>query len=190
MGTKGDNNRQRIVSAADKLFYVRGYNQTSFRDISEQTGIPRGNFYYYFKSKDDILDAVVDARVKTYRNLLEQCMQESNDPRGRLLAFADLLGVHEDKVMEVGCPIGSLVTELAKDADELHKKSLEVFELMRSWLNQQFSELGIQNPNERAMDMLSRMQGVTVIGSAFKDREFMRRNMNEIKSWINSLALS
>ena len=48
MGTKGEGNRQRIIEAADNLFYRRGYNQTSFQDISDATGIPRGNFYYYF----------------------------------------------------------------------------------------------------------------------------------------------
>ena len=41
MGTKGEGNRQRIIEAADGLFYRRGYNQTSFQDISEATGIPR-----------------------------------------------------------------------------------------------------------------------------------------------------
>ena len=44
MGTKGTTNRQRIVEAADRLFYVRGYNQTSFSDISDATGLPRGNY--------------------------------------------------------------------------------------------------------------------------------------------------
>ena len=49
MGTKGENNRTRIIEAADQLFYKHGYNQTSFSDIADITGIPRGNFYYYFK---------------------------------------------------------------------------------------------------------------------------------------------
>lgn len=51
MGRKGENNRQRIIDAAENLFYRRGYNQTSFQDISDATDIPRGNFYYYYKTK-------------------------------------------------------------------------------------------------------------------------------------------
>ena len=73
MGTKGDNNRTRIIEAADQLFYQRGYNQTSFSDIADITGIPRGNFYYYFKTKDEILAAVVDARVAQYQEALTDC---------------------------------------------------------------------------------------------------------------------
>ena len=59
MGTKGDGNRQRIIDAADSLFYRRGYNQTSFQDISDATGIPRGNFYYYFKAINRFLKLLV-----------------------------------------------------------------------------------------------------------------------------------
>ena len=73
MGTKGSANRQRIVEAADHLFYSRGYNQTSFSDISDETGIPRGNFYYYFKTKEDILAAVVESRLADFKQLLSHC---------------------------------------------------------------------------------------------------------------------
>ena len=51
MKQQSTNSKEKIVLAADQLFYVRGYNQTSFSDIADETGIPRGNFYYYFKTK-------------------------------------------------------------------------------------------------------------------------------------------
>ncbi|HSX63230.1 MAG TPA: helix-turn-helix domain-containing protein, partial [Pseudoxanthomonas sp.] len=49
--------RDHIVEAADQLFYQQGYERTSFSDIAEAVQISRGNFYYHFKSKDEILDA-------------------------------------------------------------------------------------------------------------------------------------
>ena len=88
MGTKGSVNRQRIVDAADHLFYSRGYNQTSFSDISDETGIPRGNFYYYFKTKEDILAAVVETRLSGLRKMLQACEAASSDPKDRLLNLA------------------------------------------------------------------------------------------------------
>jgi AcrR family transcriptional regulator len=88
MGTKGSANRQRIVDAADHLFYSRGYNQTSFSDISDETGIPRGNFYYYFKTKEDILAAVVDARLGEFKDMLLSCEKATSDPLQRLHALA------------------------------------------------------------------------------------------------------
>ena len=69
---QGEAVRQKIVDSANQLFYHRGYNQTSFSDIAEAAGVPRGNFYYYFKSKDDILGAVVDGRIERVRAMLAQ----------------------------------------------------------------------------------------------------------------------
>ncbi len=190
MGTKGDNNRARIVEAADQLFYKRGYNQTSFSDIADITGIPRGNFYYYFKTKDEILSAVVDARVKQYQAALNDCDKASDDPRERLLAFADMLSSNEDTIVESGCPIGTLCSELAKGNGTLQSKSREVFEVVRDWLAKQFAELGFDDADDRAMDMLARMQGVSVISSAFKDSAYLKRSINDLKVWINGLTLN
>lgn len=190
MGNKGENNRQRIVAAADLLFYRRGYNQTSFRDISEETGIPRGNFYYYFKTKEEILGAVVDARVKGFDDMLSQCENSTHDPRKRILCFTDMLSDLEDNVIQVGCPIGTLSSELAKDDECYHDVSRAVFVLIRKWLATQFGELGAADSDEKAMDLLARMQGITVMACAFDDRQFLRRSLTEIKAWINRQTLN
>jgi len=190
MGTKGEGNRQRIIDAADNLFYRRGYNQTSFQDISDATGIPRGNFYYYFKTKDEILSAVVNSRVAGLSILLNQCESETDDARKRLLLFSDMLDHRRDDVIQSGCPIGSLSSELAKDDTELHEVSRQAFVLLRDWIGQQFEALGLNNADDLAMDLLARMQGVTVMACAFKDVDFVKRSHQEIKDWINARTLN
>ena len=190
MGTKGDGNRQRIINAADSLFYRRGYNQTSFQDISDATGIPRGNFYYYFKTKDEILDAVVITRVEELTVLLNRCEAETEDGRERLLLFSNILDFNRDDVIESGCPIGSLSSELAKDDPALHEKSRQVFALLHNWIKQQFEATGIINADDLAMDLLAKLQGVTVIACAFKDVDYMKRSHLEIKNWINEKTLN
>ena len=69
MGEKST--RERIVDAADRLFYERGYEPTSFADIANAVEISRGNFYHHFKSKDDILHAVIELRLEKTRGMLE-----------------------------------------------------------------------------------------------------------------------
>ena len=190
MGTKGEGNRQRIVDAADSLFYRRGYNQTSFQDISDATGIPRGNFYYYFKTKDEILEAVVGSRVTDLSAMLTRCETETEDARERLILFSNMLEDNRDNVLQSGCPIGTLSSELAKDEPVLHEKSRLAFSLLRNWLKQQFSSLGLANADDLSMDLLARMQGATVMACAFKDADFIRRSHDEIKDWINSKVSS
>jgi AcrR family transcriptional regulator len=185
MGSKGEGNRQRIIDVADSLFYRRGYNQTSFQDISDATGIPRGNFYYYFKTKDEILDAVVNSRVAQLSVMLNRCEAESAEPRERLLCFGNMLDYSRDDIIQSGCPIGTLSSELAKDAPALQEKSRQAFLLMRDWIRQQFEVLGKTDADELAMDLLAKMQGVTVLACAFKDVDFIKRSHHEIQDWIN-----
>ena len=184
MGTKGEGNRQRIIEAADQLFYRRGYNQTSFQDISDATGIPRGNFYYYFKTKDDILDAVVASRCDSFVTMLKENESSTDDPRERLFFLADMLDRNQDSVLDSGCPVGSLSSELAKEGNALQHKSRRVFDVVRQWTASQFEALGLANADELAMDLLARIQGVTVMACAFKDAAFLQRSLKQIKDWL------
>ena len=187
MGTKGSANRQRIVEAADRLFYSRGYNQTSFSDISDETGIPRGNFYYYFKTKEEILAAVVESRLGIFRAMLDQCEAGSDDPRQRLLALAGMPVHNEAQVLQYGCPIGSLSTELVKEQDQeiSAAKLTAVFDLLREWCIEQFNALGLNHKaNDYAMDLLAKMQGITLIASVYHDAAFLHRASEDVKSWL------
>lgn len=188
MGTKGSANRQRIVDAADYLFYSRGYNQTSFSDISDETGIPRGNFYYYFKTKEDILAAVVDARLVEFKEMLQSCEKSTSDPLQRLHALTQFPLQHEAQLLQYGCPIGSLSSELVKEQDtEISQARLTaVFDLLKSWIEEQLSKLGQDSrSDEIAKDLLAKMQGVILIANVYKDSDFLHRGTKDIQSWLN-----
>lgn len=188
MGTKGSANRQRIVDAADHLFYSRGYNQTSFSDISDETGIPRGNFYYYFKTKEDILAAVVDARLGEFKEMLLSCEKATSDPLQRLHALAQFPLQREAQILQYGCPIGSLSSELVKDQDtEISQIRLTaVFDLLKNWIEQQLSKLGQENrSDEVAKDLLAKMQGIIIIANVYNDAEFLHRGIRDIQNWLN-----
>jgi len=193
MGTKGSANRQRIVQAADRLFYSRGYNQTSFSDISDETGIPRGNFYYYFKTKDDILDAVVASRLTFFKQVLDDCNCQSDDPKTRLKIFiATPLG-QEEQVIKYGCPIGTLGSELVKDQDHLiaKEKLTVVFDLIKSWMVEQFMRISsADKAADYAMDLLAKMQGFTIIASVYKDVNYLHRATQSAQDWIDQLAVN
>jgi AcrR family transcriptional regulator len=76
--------REHIVRAADELFYKQGFEHTSFADVADAVGISRGNFYYHFKTKDEILAAVIGARTAERQRLLGQWEAEQDTPAGRI----------------------------------------------------------------------------------------------------------
>jgi len=49
-----------IIDKAEKLLIKKGYDNTSIADIIKKVGIAKGTFYHYFKSKDELLDAIVE----------------------------------------------------------------------------------------------------------------------------------
>ncbi|MBU8732411.1 TetR/AcrR family transcriptional regulator [Cytobacillus oceanisediminis] len=60
MRKEAEERRNEILDAADELFGQKGFDGTSTNDILEKVGIARGTLYYHFKSKEDIMDSLVD----------------------------------------------------------------------------------------------------------------------------------
>ena len=57
---KGEESRQRLIECAAELFWKNGYSATGISEILKQTDLPKGSFYFYFKSKDDLATAVTE----------------------------------------------------------------------------------------------------------------------------------
>lgn len=54
-----DERRNEILDVAERLFHTKGYDKCTVNDILKEVGIAKGTFYYYFKSKEEVLDGVV-----------------------------------------------------------------------------------------------------------------------------------
>ena len=94
--------RDYIVEAADQLFYRRGYQHTSFADIADAVRISRGNFYHHFKTKDEILDAVINARLDGTRSMLEHWAIDGKGPEDRIRSFIHLLVAKKKEIVISG----------------------------------------------------------------------------------------
>lgn len=70
---EAEERRNEILDTAEMLFFAKGYARTTVNDILQEIGIAKGTFYYYFKSKEEVMDAVVmryiDAGVDAARQI-------------------------------------------------------------------------------------------------------------------------
>jgi TetR/AcrR family transcriptional regulator, transcriptional repressor for nem operon len=179
--------REQIVEAADRLFYQRGYEHTSFADIAAAVGLSRGNFYYHFKSKDAILDAVIEARLSGTREMLRQWESERATPEGRILRFVEIVLTNGADIQQYGCPVGTLNTELAKLDHAMCGQARGLFTLFREWLREQFVLLGhAEQADELAMHVLAFSQGIAVLSHTFADEEFVRREVGRMRDWLSA----
>jgi AcrR family transcriptional regulator len=185
---KGQEFRQQIVAAANRLFYQRGFNQTSFSDIAAAAGIPRGNFYYYFKTKDEILEAVVEYRLEGIRAMLAEWDAAIPDPRERIKRYVRILLNEERDILRYGCPMGSLTVELSKTQLLLQSRAREMFEVFFDWLKAQFLALGHgRAARDHARHLLAVSQGISLLANAFEDGAFLRREANQLMRWIDEV---
>lgn len=179
--------RDQIVDAADRLFYRHGYEHTSFADIAGAVGLSRGNFYYHFKSKDAILDAVIEARLVDTRRMLEQWETEQATAVCRIMRFVEIVLTNGADIQDYGCPVGTLNSELAKLDHAMLGQARGLFTLFRTWLRDQFVLLGhAEQAGELAMHVLAVSQGVAVLSNAFRDEEFVRREVDRIRDWLST----
>src|SRR5690349_12067155 len=100
--------RERLITAACDLFYRQGIAGTTLAHIAEAADVPLGNVYYYFKTKDDIVAAVVEARTEEIRSATAALQRQHGSPKARLKALVGLLADARDRVADHGCPLGTL----------------------------------------------------------------------------------
>lgn len=189
MPSKSEKTQQRIVDAANQLFYRKGYNRTSFTDVVEEADVPRGNIYYYFKTKDEMLKAVIQHRMKTISIMLTDWETNIKEPLDRLERFVQIMYDSTPSLLRSGCPMGSLNIELAKDQPELKTESKKLFDLFQQWLSQQFVAMGYpEEARELSLQLLARGQGTIVMAQVYQDPGFIERSIKEINRWLENLA--
>jgi TetR/AcrR family transcriptional repressor of nem operon len=116
--------KERIIETARTLFHVRGFHATSLADILDKAAVNAGSLYYFFKSKDDLLLAVLDAYVELLGPaVMAPAFARTDDPIERI--FRVLAGYRRMLIKSgctLGCPIGNLALELADAGPAVHKK--------------------------------------------------------------------
>jgi AcrR family transcriptional regulator len=184
-----DKTRDQIVRAADELFYKRGFQHTSFADIADTVGISRGNFYYHFRTKDEILAAVIGARIAERREMLRQWDAEQDSAAGRIRCYIKIVITNGADIENYGCPVGTLTTELSKLGHGSLPEATAVFTLFRTWLGEQFAALGrAHDADELAMHVLAFSQGIATMSNAYQDREFVLREVERLCAWVDEQA--
>src|ERR1700694_48084 len=126
MRTAQPDKRTRLIETATKLAYRRVFRETSLADIAEAAHVPLGNVYYYFKTKDELGEAVVERRLAEFRAFRDE-LDRLSSPKERLLAFVERIHRNREQLARGGCPLGGLCTELHHEGGALAKKSAVLF---------------------------------------------------------------
>ncbi len=114
---KHDSRRNEILNKAESLFQTIGFNKTTVSDILSEVNIAKGTFYYYFRSKEEVLDAIIERYMEIALERV-QAVRELRDltPTEKLLQIF--------MALRMGGPDNKVIEELHKPENALmHQKS-------------------------------------------------------------------
>lgn len=182
--------RERLVKAAKLLAHKKGFNFTTLADIAQESEVPLGNVYYYFKTKEDIGKAVI-SKISSEINEFLESLNNVMDSREKLFKFVNYQVEQIDLIKQYGCPIGGLCQELAKQGGVLADCISELMRNVMSWVEQQFVDLGCEQgkAHMNAMQFIANIQGMCLLVNTYKDAAIIHKMSDSIKHWVKNVAV-
>jgi TetR/AcrR family transcriptional repressor of nem operon len=121
--------RDRLIEAAIRLFWEKGYNATGMAELLKAAHVNSGSFYHFFDSKEALLMAVLDwYKENIYPALLQPAFENTDDPIERIFALLERYrGLILQTDCAYGCPIGRLALEIGPEQRAVHQKIAENF---------------------------------------------------------------
>ena len=181
---KGEESRQRLIECAAELFWKNGYSATGISEILKQTGLPKGSFYFYFKSKDDLATAVTEYYQKI---LLEQFQSSSqgNDWESFIEEIFDYLFGRATGQTFAGCPYAVMGMETALSNPTLASVFMEGLKKFEQIFQKVLLYSGLPQDHAAIFSrrMLSNYQGYLLLGRISGDISYLKnakKNMIEM----------
>ncbi len=175
------------MEAAADLAHRRGFREASLAEIAEQAGVPLGNVYYYFKSKDALAEALIE-RWRDEMRTARAAWDAAEGPVERLEACVDVAARGREAVARSGSPIGGLCTELGKIEGPLAVKARVLFREHLDWIEAQMRALGAgPEAPALAVHLLSGLQGAAVLAHAQNDPGVVLYEAEMLKAWVRRL---
>jgi AcrR family transcriptional regulator len=179
--------RIRLVEAAADLAHRRGFRETSLAEMAEAAGVPLGNVYYYFKTKDALAEALIERWLEEMRGA-RAAWDAAGGPIERLEACIEVAAQGRDAVARSGSPIGGLCTELGKAEGPLAVKARALFREQLDWIEAQLHALGAgAEAPALAVHLLAGLQGAALLAHAQGDPALVVYEAEMLKAWVRRL---
>jgi AcrR family transcriptional regulator len=180
----------RLVDAARELVYRQGVARTTLADIAQAADVLVGNLYYYFKTKDDIVAAIVRMHADQLTSVLAELDRQHHRPKPRLKALVRALAERRELVARYGCRYGTLGSELAKQAEGADPLAALLMRIPLDWAEQQFRAMGRRDAHDLAVELVATYQGSALLSNTLGQPELMARQARRLERWIDELAPS
>ncbi len=197
---KGAATRDQILDAAAGLIHLQGYHATSLDDVLRESGVGKGNFYYYFKSKEDLGYAIIERVMRGFleRTLEPVFAEPSGDPIAQIHTFLDRVRDNQRRRNCVGgCPMGNLASELSDVHEGFRRRLAEIFAQWRGRFTEALSRGQSTgrvrrdcDPARVAQFLVAALEGSILMTKVTKDIAVMEKCVEELKQHLTLYTAS
>ncbi|UWQ82613.1 TetR/AcrR family transcriptional regulator [Leisingera caerulea] len=160
------NKRDELVSKALEVFYHGGFHATGMDTLVKETGISKTSIYKHFRTKDDLIIAVLRLRDENFRTWLFNRMEALSDtPAGQLLAMFTALGEWFGKPEFAGCMFIKASAEFQDRAHPVYQQSTEHKQMLLKHFTGLAKAAGASDPSGLARQLLTLKEGAIVLAA-------------------------
>jgi AcrR family transcriptional regulator len=154
--------RERLLAAADELFYNEGVHTVGIDRVIERAGVSKASLYALFGSKDELIRGYLERRHEARRRRIEQALARYDTPRERLLAVFDVLADRLSRPESRGC---AFINDGAESP--LGGATEQATQAYRAWVVELFTEqargAGAADPEALAAQLILLYDGAAVV---------------------------
>jgi TetR/AcrR family transcriptional repressor of nem operon len=184
-----------LIEAATRLIHLKGYQNTSVEDVLTASGVGKGNFYHYFKSKEDLGYAILDRVVEAFiERALQPCFADPD--ASRLAQIRCFLGRIRDSQRERncvgGCVFGNLAAELSDVHEGFRTRLSELFGRWRARLTMALEEAQRRGevtdacrPEAVGHFLVASLEGAILLSKLTRDIGVMDRCIEELNQYLS-----
>jgi TetR/AcrR family transcriptional repressor of nem operon len=192
---EGKTTREVVIEAATRLIHLQGYQNTTLDDVLGASGVGKGNFYHYFKSKEDLGFAILDRVIEAFISRgIEPCFADADAPRlGQIRCFLGRVrtALHERNCVG-GCLFGNLAAELADVHEGFRTRLASLFARWNARLTQALTEAQERGevseacrPDAVAYFLVASLEGAMLLTKLTKDIAVMDRCVEEMNRYLS-----
>ncbi|MGF7047988.1 AcrR family transcriptional regulator [Paenibacillus sp. DS2015] len=180
-------NREVILRVARDLFLSKGYMVTSMDEIVTESKVSKTNIYYYFKSKEELLSAIIERMIVQYDGMMKNIATQSEiSVMERMNKLIELL-TEQDVNCLGGCPFLTLYTQAPLDTGQMREQFSHFFQNQRSMIEQLLAE-GIEKKEINAhlpvksisALIISTIEGALFLRHASQDEDIVKQSVQAL----------
>lgn len=196
LSAKAQATREKILTAANDLFYLGGFNATGLDKIIAEAGVAKGNFYHHFKNKEELATAVLDwhrdqaladidlPSILAEPSALQAILDLVTRMRGRMRCDSDACNIR-------GCFFGNFALELSSGSEAVRKKVQHIFEGFRELLQELIKKGQKQeeippdlDPEKTAGLILGLMEGAVLLDKTSQTESESNNAIDFIRNYL------